>query len=547
MLGHVRSIVSCFLPFVLFAQAPGFARTLLHVPFDGDLKVLPEACAPAVVSSAVRYRPGVRGKALVLAGDAAEMRVPCEGLDGMGAWTLELWVLPHGWTGSDPGTPFVLRLSSGDSWSATIAKDASRSNLVIDVLTDKGGQSLFAPIYSWRSGRWVQLMFVVRSRRSSFYVNGEAAAPLGRKRSIPARPAGKPGLALDASRPLAVDEIRVYDRALLPADIAKRFVTARVGEKQYEVPLVRIPPAPTPPARTGEINPAAWGDAARVTGFSQTLTAKGECRAPRQTWVHLTYDRDHLYVLYQSRIPEEGLSGAPRERDVASGGGDEVEFFVMPGYTETFDYFQFLGNPRESQYDSLGLHNRAWNGKWMFRCSTAGPWWWAELWVDDWGPLGTARPQPGDCWRMNFCRNWWRVGGGHLWTLWSQTSGGYHNHSRFGRIVFGTKEDPFVRVDALARRTEEGRRVAAELEVVNPGPSAKTLTASYVHYAIGEYVPSSTVERTVELAPKARRTLRLENDVRQNAPGLVELTVTDCTREERCFYQMLKLGGVAGR
>jgi len=528
----------------LLAALKGGAETCRYAGFDGSLEVVPAGTVACRYEAPHRFRSGVRGKALLLAAKAPETlvyssREPLLEGDGM----FELWLLPSGWRGSTPGSPFRIELQCGSKWRALMLKDEQRSNLLLRIETRAGVSNRFAPLYAWQDHRWAHAALCREGGDITFYWNGERAAEYAKPVAGPAEWGADAGLKLtiSASRPLAIDELRISDKPPSAAAISSRYVTALLGRKQYCTPVIRVPRAAAPPPWEGGIDENLWRNAAVVSDFSWTLSNQGERRSTRQTWVHLMYAGDRVLALYKSRVPEGGLSGAPRARDVADG-GDEVEFFVMPKYTETFDYFQFVGNAWESVFDSLGLRRRRWNGDWLYRCGASSDWWLAELRVNDLAPMAAPRPEPGHAWRVNFCRNWWKAGGGrHEWTLWSQTSGGYHTYNRFGKLVFGEDDDLAVRVRTIAGVDAENRKAFAALELANPSATPRAVTIQYDFYAARDYVPFSSTTREYAVGPGERKEVRIENDTGPHQRGLIEITVRDSRNGATYLYQMVKI------
>ncbi|NCO32588.1 MAG: hypothetical protein GW893_01780 [Armatimonadetes bacterium] len=520
------------------------ARVLYHIPLDASADEVRGGALTCSASGPPKPRAGMRGNAMTLGpGGLETLTYSTSDFPSAPNWTLDLWLLPLGWKGTDHVDPFLIEVKGDDGWRVAIFKEDRRSNLVAVIEGDGVSRCLLAPIYDWKGNQWAQLLLCREGDDFRFYLNGEAAGRCVRAIEPP-RPWTKQSgfsLSLAASRNVAVDEIRLSDIVLPPREIERNYVTARLREKPYGVPVVRIPFTAIEPGGTAGGDAAAWQNAAVVSDFSWTLSSQGERRCDKQTWVHLMYSEKKLHLLFKSPLPKGGLSGAPHERDITTG-GDEVEFFVMPRYTETFDYFQFVGNAFESFYDSLGRYGVKWNGDWRYKCREAEGSWLAELTVDDFGPIAAPKPKAGDVWNVNFCRNWWdRDGGKHEWTVWSQTSGGYHSYKRFGKIIFGGKDDAVVRVRSVAEVDSAARKVAAVLELLNPSSTARSVHVQRDYYPPNDYLPFSTSTREVTLVAGKSETLRIENDIGNNTGGLVEITVKDKETGDVYLYQMVML------
>lgn len=209
-----------------------------------------------------------------------------------------------------------------------------------------------------------------------------------------------------------------------------------------ECPFFTIGKAPVAPTIDGRIGLDEWRFAGAVTGFVQLDNEKAE----RETTVYACYDDQKLYVAFAASY-SGGLGMGESTRDAKFANHiDAIELWIKPPDAK---WIQFVGMPAggilDQNEDSL-----AWNGGWDYKTTvedsgdTAGGvltfargTWHSEVSIR-FSELGVRTPQPGETWRMNFCRDFSaKTRAARDWTSWSPTCGAFANPDRFGYVAFG--------------------------------------------------------------------------------------------------------------
>ena len=166
------------------------------------------------------------------------------------------------------------------------------------------------------------------------------------------------------------------------------------------------------------------------------------------------YDDTAVYIRCRSRLVDGTLTGQKQVADVWPG-GDAIEIFLMPAYTETFDFYQFVADPFGSRFDSRGRNDHQWGGAWKTYSTMDDTWWTITFALSDFAAMNVPAPVVGTAWRANICRNW--RSGDVAWTQWAQTNGAYHDYSSFGSLLFTDKDSPRPQVATLTDTTHHAR------------------------------------------------------------------------------------------
>lgn len=514
------------------------AETIYYLPFDSAPTMSLSAGAAGISGAdAGKYVRGKREKALMLGENGEEALTysfdkPLVENEG----AVEFWMQPLTWQGKDKVETFGLTIIIDDGRIIRCFKDDASSRFLLITTENDKSAVRYIPIYDLRAGEWQQLVIVIKSGETELYLNGEKAASWDGTLAMRAATGGKSrnSISFHATRATAIDELRIYNRAFTPSEVEERYITACLGKVNYRSPVVRIPYTRTAPDPDGGIDLDAWEEAAVVSDFVNTGDGR---KFGQQTWVHLMYDDNRMYILYRSPVLKGGLVGGPRQLDELNG-GDEIELFVMPKYTETFDFYQFIGNPWESIFDSLGRAGRNWTGDWRYRCRVDDKWWYAEVWINDYSVLSTGSPVTGGVWTGNFCRNWRSGSGG--WTQWAHTPPAYHNFKGFGTFIFGGRHTVIPCIGTIADIDDTG--VEAVFKLVNTATEEKNVVMKYEFYPAGDYLPLTVDNREVALRPGNTQPFRLRCEMGSFRMGLVEMQISDAGSGEIYFRQMVNIG-----
>ncbi len=226
----------------------------------------------------------------------------------------------------------------------------------------------------------------------------------------------------DIEAEFAVDELRILGPG---------------GEQVPPYPLVTCPRIVTPPTLDGVLGDGEWDGAGEATGF---VGLNDNRPVVDQTNVFVAHDERNLYVAFECTDPENRpLEGTFTDRDSAVYQEDAVDIFLQPG-PDVYPYYQLVANCIGTRFDARAIEQNGrrafdiefdpeWTvatsrgeGRWVME--TAIPW--AEL-------EGRSAPQPGERWRVNFCRD---ADAASRLSSWSWIAGNFHRPSNFGEMVF---------------------------------------------------------------------------------------------------------------
>ena len=213
-------------------------QPVLTVSFDKDfdgtgkagrVKGMPEG-NPVLV-------PGKFGQALKAGPTVGQMRYPTRGVLSRSSGTVEMWVSPVDWS-SDDGKFHVFFEMRGQG-SLYLYEYWQGSKLLMLTCDDEAGPytSSVHPT-GWKPGEWHHIAGTWSAKGVLCYVDGKPAGlkPLpGRLPKVLAEVFYIGDLPWQFERTSAtlVDEVRVYDRALMPAHIAAHYA----GNHAFTVPL----------------------------------------------------------------------------------------------------------------------------------------------------------------------------------------------------------------------------------------------------------------------------------------------------------------------
>ncbi len=237
-------------------------------------------------------------------------------------------------------------------------------------------------------------------------------------------------------------------------------VTFALAAEHRSQPLLRVGRCAAPPIIDGKLDDDAWSRAAGLTGlvniFHQRLSIL-------PTTVRVAYDDERLYVAYDCVIPADArLVGAPGDRDTGRPWHDDsIEIFLSPDTNKPEAYFQLIGNWAGLIYD-LRAGRPAWDAPWEFR-SRVGPGRWCAEVAVPFAALEAPTPDPGNRWRVNFCRD--VATPGKAYESWADVGQTYISPELFGWVEFGG-EEPVIQVTSLGQPDHGRLRIRAR--AINP-------------------------------------------------------------------------------
>lgn len=522
---------------LLFVASQLKGELTFYCPFESSIDtVVNPDLIKATCNDCSKFSSGKRGNSLILGNEHTKINYisekPFFASDGM----LEVWIKPVTWKGIDKKSTIQLELKVSEDLRFQIFKDRDSSNLIFQTKTKTSVRSWLAPIYYVVENKWVHIIATKKGDEIGFFCDGQKAISSNRIEYFNETEISPESyLLINCEESTAIDELRIYNQFFTDEEIRERYISSLLGEKSYVLPTIGIPYTKNPPVMEGAFDPNAWDNAAVLGNFIKLDDAS---MFGLQTWVYMMYDDNNIYFMYKSPVTSEGLTGGPRGRDELSG-GDEIELYLMPKYTETFDFFQFIGNPWNSIYDGKGLNGRSWDGDWFYRTQLDPQWWFAEVWMKNCALMAVKKPSEGTEWKVNFCRNW-RTGEG-AWTQWSQTPGVYQNYQNFGKLIFGSKEPIYVRVRNLADMDKERKTISADFELVNDSLVDKCINIKYDFYLKGDYLPTNSIVKQITVGPKQRQHVFLSHQLQVVPYGTVEVTVEGMGKGEVYLQQMVKV------
>lgn len=450
-----------------------------------------------------------------LMNDGSAMQLTGEAFEN--ATGFDLAVRPKGHfeiRGKLNGTAFIMRYADG--YLLCRSENSQTTGLV--------------PAYAWNNHE-TRCLFVRRGSDGAFSFFADGVPALEQTGINIEKPEAEYPLTLKAFGPVEVQYVASASTPLTPERAGELFGAMVNRKPRQSLPLLVIPEF-RPPEGDAAFDEKNWRDAARITGF--VLMDSGKL-CERQTVVLLGADSEGIYVYFKSPVVEK-LNGSPMSHDEGFG-GDSVEFFFMPAYTETFDYYQFIGNFLGSTYDSRGL-DRLWNGKWTHQARHDDKEWVSVFRIRDFSTFAAPPPAAGARWRFNVCRDW-PSAKGWLWSEFANTPGSFLNYNSFAHAVYGGAEFPFFRIDGIAET--ENHTLSARFEAVNPAGRPVTLKAVYEFFAPGSFNVTRMSEEVISLPGNSRKHISLSVAAPETAGGMAELSIVNTATGELLYKQAVIL------
>ena len=397
--------------------------------------------------------------------------------------------------------------------------------------TENSQTTAMIPTYAWNNHE-IRYLFVRRGCDGVFKFFADGIPAIEQKMITIEKPASECSFELETFDFLQVFHLSSASSPLTREQASELFCTMINRKPKQALPTLVIPEF-RPPKGDAAFDEKNWENAARITNF--VLMNSGEL-CERQTVVLLGADAEGIYVYFKSPVIEE-LTGSPMTHDEGFG-GDSVEFFFMPTYTETFDYYQFIGNSFGSTYDSCGL-NLLWNGKWAHQARNDGKEWVSVFRIKDFSTFSAPTPMPGAKWRFNVCRDWQSAAKGWLWSEFANTPGSFLNYNSFAHAIYGGTKLPFCRIDSIAKI--KNNTLSAEFEMVNPADHPVELKAEYRFYAPGSFSITEMSETAIHLNENSRKRILLSVPAPKAVGGLAELSIVNATTGELLYKQSISL------
>ena len=218
---------------LLLTLAPAEADLTFYAPFDGDATAT-IAAGDAAASGTPKFTDGLVGQALLGGGDESQPGVTyaTAGNLSLTHGTLSVWVKPVDWAGDDAFYHWFCRLKLGQAGYLILYKNHSAgTGLMFGWDPDEGPLNRFlknVSIRDWRPGEWHHLAAVWADReRVALYLDGRevgrvSGVELPRNEKLGER-FELGGCQQDHPGQTALDEVRIYRRALTPAEVLELF------------------------------------------------------------------------------------------------------------------------------------------------------------------------------------------------------------------------------------------------------------------------------------------------------------------------------------
>lgn len=206
-------------------------------------------------------------------------------------------------------------------------------------------------------------------------------------------------------------------------------------------------------AQTAHAMPGKWYDEIMYANDNNT-------KIPLETKFNVTFDDKAMTVRIRMKDPYvQDLKALPKGVDNVWPKGESIEIFLDPGRS--------CGN---YQQIAIGANNDRWDKRWLKKIKTD----WTsktEITKDGWNVTvripysdpGMMKPQLGDIWGFNICRNVKNPkNNGRYFSTWAHVGAVFNRPEKFGMLVFG---DPDGAKKAMREKVRtELKKLVAELQ-----------------------------------------------------------------------------------
>jgi hypothetical protein len=307
-----------------------------------------------------------------------------------------------------------------------------------------------------------------------------------------------------------IDEFKIYDTALDPGNIARRY---------WQEGDFALHPAQTVASTKfkitvdGKIGAEEWKHAAGFTGLLNPK--KWEVAAP-QTWAKMTYDSQNLYLAMHSPLPPKA-SGNSGKSSV------DQRFFLQvmpePGTGKRYNlYFNEGGLASGSIEEKAASTPIAWKASVQVKSVLSANGWTIEAAI----PLksfGTSHLTDGTTWRVNLGR-WGQAQPSDTaaWAVGKRTDEKSPiADSAWGTVSFSSKAETIT--DLRKFTIAPNGRISAALSLHNPGLSPSELS---VTVTVADKVLQ---QQKVALQPSGQKILNIDAIPQDADGGLAEVSV----------------------
>lgn len=376
------------------------------------------------------------------------------------------------------------------------------------------------PIYDWKDDDFHCVQISWSSGDCFLMVDGEKAADI--KSDGPVVNAVNALFIGKSSAEYIIDEIFWYNSPMKELEAVSLWRNLYLGHLSYQEPFVVVNATRKAPVLDGVIREDEWHEATILSGFIQLGSGLLIQPAVR---VYMTYDKEFFYFGMQSPITNnvKMIQTAQDSKDILNS-KDQIEFFMVPYYTWSLDYFQAIFNPAGSVYDAIGT-KPDWNGKWTVKSIVDKGLWTLEAKIDCASFPKKVVPSVGDSWKINFCRTGLDKIIPH--TQWSDTGSNYHNVNGFGSIRL---EENKLAVKTKEFQINDYKNICIQGTLVNL--SSKIMDRVFVNIAVFPKnstvagVPVLSENISIEsIAAASSRDFTFNRDISQVKEGAIVLKI----------------------
>ncbi|MCC7350900.1 MAG: hypothetical protein IT446_10045 [Phycisphaerales bacterium] len=528
MLGIVLGVLA--LSGMAWAAKP---KLTLYLPFNDSLDAQIAAGNPKATfegkSDQIHFTNGINGKGWLTGQLHQAISFEAKGNLSPDQWTITFWV--KGLEGADWHTPHLQESTHQEFWqlygddgeSTRFYKYNSTAAIWLLYLPRQGSgvkdRMILAPnvpeqqwhhwAVAWRKGAGATLYL------DGHLVGQDASFPVADPiRSI----AIGQQFGLDKEDKI-IDEFKIYDAALDPAEIAERYYEE--GNFAFQ-PVLTVGPARHKPTIDGKIDPAEWEGTAGFTGLIDDKTWSIQ---PPPTWGRMAYDDRNLYLAFHSDQPAEvkqspqttvlhGFLRSQVTQHDASVSDDDCYYFSampqFPGGTLHHFYVNGIDTTYDYSLPGAGGVDLAWESHAMVKSIVDLNGWSLEMSIPL-SSLGIDRISTGMEWRMDM---------GRIWKLLRQRKDAWApgervddqppvRGSNLGTVKFVDAASPVV--DLRSFTITSGGEAMAVLGIRGNGPLTATLSSG-----------DKTLDSRQISGPGE---VKLQASVRNEAGQMVDLTL----------------------
>lgn len=314
---RVKTTTAATIFFLSMISASQAAETDNHLSFqcNFDNSVKPtyaKGSSEPRSASTPEYRPGVRGKALLIGktngGKSGYVDYSPERNIDFEKGSISFWLKPLDWDGKTNGSLIIFHFKAGKNifWIYKFWRDAMFSFVRGDCGKGHAPTRINERIFNWRRGEWRHVAVTWNSTEMRLFLDGTLVSS-GRVKEpyenlSPSLPFGVGVKNSDESAigESLVDELRIYDRPLKTEDIVQLYLADadNAGSSGGLITIGDKTPDETK-AKGKDFNYSFTG-----SGFNEL---NGRVSPLQGTW-QLSYDRDNVYVAVTSDADVDGES-----------------------------------------------------------------------------------------------------------------------------------------------------------------------------------------------------------------------------------------------